>query len=36
MLHNPTLHKLEAMRLLGMAQALQEQSKDDRCRELSF
>jgi hypothetical protein len=33
MLHNPTLHKLEAMRL---AQALQEQSKDDRCRELSF
>lgn len=36
MLHNPTLHKLEAMRLLGMAQALQEQSKADRCRELSF
>ena len=29
MLHNPTLDKLEAMRLHGMAQALQEQTKDE-------
>ena len=36
MLHNPTLEKLEAMRLHGMAQALREQSKDERSRELSF
>lgn len=36
MLHNPTLEKLEAMRLHGMALALREQTKDERSRELSF
>jgi DNA replication protein DnaC len=36
MLHNPTLEKLEAMRLHGMAQALREQVKDERSHELSF
>ena len=36
MLHNPTLEKLEAMRLHGMAQALREQTNDERSRELSF
>lgn len=36
MLHNPTLEKLEAMRLHGIAQALREQTKDERSRELSF
>lgn len=36
MLHNPTLEKPESMRLHGMAQALREQTKDERSRELSF
>ena len=36
MLEQPTLSKLEAMRLHGMAQALREQNKDEAMRELSF
>ena len=36
MLHHPTLEKLEALRLHGMAQALREHMKDDQVRELSF
>jgi DNA replication protein DnaC len=36
MLAQPTLEKLESMRLHGMAQALREQSKDEAARELSF
>jgi DNA replication protein DnaC len=36
MLYQPTLEKLESMRLHGMAQALREQSNDDAARELSF
>lgn len=36
LLQHPTLEKLEAMRLHGMAQALREQGKDDQARELSF
>src|SRR5580698_6097735 len=36
MLQQPTLDKLEAMRLHGMAQAFREQSKDENARELSF
>src|SRR5450631_1365613 len=36
MLEQPTLFKLEAMRLHGMAQALREQSKDDNAKQLSF
>jgi DNA replication protein DnaC len=36
MLEQPTLSKLEAMRLHGMAQALREQNKDETARELSF
>jgi len=36
MLLHPTLDKLEAMRLHGMAQALREQGKDAAVRELSF
>lgn len=36
MLQQPTLEKLEAMRLHGMAQALREQMKDEAARELSF
>lgn len=36
MLHHPTLEKLEAMRLHGMAQAFREQAKDEQARELSF
>ena len=36
MLHHPTLEKLEALRLHGMAQALREQARDEPARELSF
>jgi DNA replication protein DnaC len=36
MLQQPTMDKLEAMRLHGMAQALREQIKDEAARELSF
>jgi DNA replication protein DnaC len=36
MLNQPTLEKLEAMRLHGMAQAWRELAKDDAARELSF
>jgi len=36
MLQQPTLDKLEAMRLHGMAQGLREQLKDETARELSF
>lgn len=36
MLEQPTLSKLEAMRLHGMAQALREQNKDESMGELSF
>lgn len=36
MLQQPTLQKLEAMRLHGMAQAWREQAADEQARELSF
>lgn len=36
MLQQPTLEKLEAMRLHGMAQALRELSKSEQAQELSF
>jgi len=36
MLEQPTLSKLEAMRLHGMAQALREQTKDANAHELTF
>ena len=36
MLQQPTLEKLEAMRLHGMAQGLREQFKDETTREMSF
>ena len=36
MLLQPTLEKLESMRLHGMAQALREQNKDEQARELIF
>ncbi len=36
MLHQPTLEKLEAMRLHGMAQAWRELAKSDQAGELSF
>lgn len=36
MLQQPTLSKLEAMRLHGMAQALREQDKDDNAKQLTF
>ncbi len=36
MLQQPTLEKLESMRLHGMAQAFREQSNDENTRELSF
>ena len=36
MLHQPTLEKLEAMRLHGMAQAWRELAKSEQASELSF
>ena len=36
MLEQPTLSKLEALRLHGMAQALREQNQDENARQLSF
>ena len=36
MLVQPTLSKLEAMRLHGMAQALREQNQDDNATQLTF
>jgi len=36
MLHQPTIEKLEAMRLHGMAQAWRELSHSEQAAELSF
>jgi DNA replication protein DnaC len=36
MLNHPTLHKLESLKLHGMARALQEQSRSEKAAELDF